>query len=212
MAQPLSMNHCSNSNNMTLNGQGHVMATPDLAVIHLGVQTTGPDLSEIQSENARISQRVIQSLRQAGVTEIKTIQYAINKLYEYENGRQIDKGYSVRNILEIKTPNMDEVGNIIDTAVNMGANVVLFISFELSEPELYYQQALNLAVDQAIQKARTISENLRIRLNPIPIRIIEGSAPSIPRQQFYQEVAATPILPGDLRIEAFVTADFCYAK
>lgn len=211
MAQPISMNHCSSST-MTLTGQGHVMAAPDLAVIRLGVETTGYSLSEIQSENARISQRVIQALSQADITEIKTIQYAIDKRYEYEDGRQIDKGYSVRNILEIKTNNMDEVGNIIDTAVNVGANIVLSISFELSEPERYYQQALNLAVDQAIQKARTISENLHTRLNPIPIRIIEGSTPSIPRQQFQHEVAATPILPGDLRIEAFITADFCYAK
>ena len=211
MVQPISMNHCS-SNTMTLTGQGHVMATPDLAVIRLGVETTGYSLSDIQSENARISQRVIQTLSQASITEIKTIQYTIDKRYEYEDGRQIDKGYSVRNILEIKTNNIDEVGTIIDTAVNVGANIVLSISFELSEPERYYQQALTLAVDQAIQKARTISENLRTRLNPIPIRIVEGSTPSIPIQQFQHEVAATPILPGDLRIEAFITADFCYAK
>ena len=213
MAQPLSSVNYYPHHAMTLTGLGHVMATPDLAVIRLGVQTTGYNLSEIQPENAQISQRVIQALRQAGITEIKTIQYSIDKVYEYEAGKQIDKGYSVRNILEIKTSNIDQVGNIIDTAVTMGSNIVISISFELSDPELYYEQALNLAVDNAIQKAKTISTNLHVRLNPIPIRIIEGSSDSpFPRQQLQYDVAATPILPGDLKIEAFVTADFFYTK
>lgn len=211
MAHPLSMNHYSNYT-MTLTGEGHVMAAPDLAVIRLGVQTTGTNLSQIQPENAQISQRIIQALRQAGVSEIKTFQYSIDRLFEYVDGRQIDKGYSVRNILEIQTSTMDQIGNIIDTAVTAGANVVQSISFELSDPDHYYEQALNLAVDSAIQKAKTISSNLRIRLNPIPIRIIEGSAPTFPRQQLQHDVAATPILPGDLKIEAFVTADFIYTK
>ncbi|MDF2593731.1 MAG: hypothetical protein K0R69_72 [Clostridia bacterium] len=211
MPQPLAMNHPSNQT-MTLSGQGHVTATPDLAVIRLGVETTGYNLPEIQSENAQISQRVIESLNQAGVTDIKTFQYSINKLYEYEEGKQIDKGYSVQNILEIKTNDIDQAGNIIDTAVNRGANIVISISFELSEPELYYERALNFAVDNAIQKAKAISANLHIRLNPIPIRIIENSAPSFPMKQLQFEVAATPILPGDLKIEAFVTADFFYTK
>jgi len=211
MAQPLSVNHYPNYA-MTLIGQGHVTATPDLALIRLGVQTTGSNLFEIQSENAQASQRVIQALGQLGITEIKTIQYSIDKMYDYADGKQIDKGYSVQNIVEIKTNNIDQVGNIIDTAVNMGSNVVTSISFTLSEPELYYQNALNLAVDNAIQKAKTISANLHVRLNPIPIRIIEGSASPSPMQQLKLDVAATPIIPGDLSIEAFVTADFFYIK
>lgn len=211
MSQSLSVNHNSHYT-MTLTGQGHVTAAPDLAVIHLGVETTGYQLAKIQSENAQISQRVIQALSQAGITDIKTIQYSINKIYEYEEGKQIDKGYSVQNILEVKTNNIDQAGTLIDTAVNMGANVVTSISFELSEPDVYYQQALNLAVDNAVQKAKSISSSLRIRLNPIPIRLIEGSTMPIPMQQLQSAVAATPIIPGDLIINAFITADFFYTK
>ncbi len=103
---------------MTLTGQGHVFAVPDTAVIRLGVQTTGDNLALIQSENARKIQGVIQVLKQLGVTDIKTFQYTIDKNYEYENGKQIDKGYTVRNILEIRTNNLQSVGNIIDSAVN----------------------------------------------------------------------------------------------
>jgi len=209
MAQALPVNQYT-YHTMTLTGQGHVMATPDLAVIRLGVQTTGTDLTQIQYENAQISQAIIQALSQVGIADIKTIDYSIDKMYEYEEGKQIDKGYSVRHIFEIKTNNINEVGNIIDTAVNMGSNVVSSISFELSDPDYYYQQALNLAVDNAIQKAKSISANFHLRLNSVPTTIVEGNVSPVPMLQFQREVASTPIIAGELRIEAFVTTDFLY--
>ncbi len=195
---------------MTLTGQGHVMAAPDVAVIRLGVQSTGTDLAQIQNENAQISQDIIQSLMQSGNTDIKTIEYTVDKSYEYDNGKQIDKGYSVRHILEIRTDQINEVGTIVDALVKAGSNVVSSISFELSDPNYYYQQALNLAVDNAIQKAKSISANFHLRLNSVPVKIMEGNISPIPIVRFQREAAATPILAGELKIEAFVTTDFLY--
>jgi uncharacterized protein YggE len=195
---------------MTLGGQGQVTVVPNIAVIRLGVQTNGENLLSIQTENAQEMQSILQALKRLGLDDIKTYQYSIDKIYDYEDGKRIDKGYSVRNIVEIKTTNMKNVGNIIDIAVNSGANVVDLISFEVSNPEFYYQQALNLAIINAIQKSKSISMNLGINTDPIPIRIVENSASPTPKQQFQREVAATPIIPGDIRIEASVTVDFIY--
>lgn len=193
---------------MTLTGQGQVTAVPNMAVIHLGVQTTGENLVNLQSENAQITQSIIQALQRMGVSDIKTFQYTIDKIYDYENGRQLDRGFSVRNILEIRTSNLDMVGRIIDTAVNLGANVVELISFDVSNREYYYQQALNIAVMNAIQKSKSISMNLGIPADPVPTHIVENSV--APIQPFYrQELAATtPIMPGNIKIEANVTVDF----
>lgn len=193
---------------MTLTGQGQVTAVPNIATIHLGVQTTGENLTSIQNENARITQTIIQALQRMGVSDIKTFQYSIDKLYDYENGRQIDRGFSVRNVLEIRTSKIDMVGNIIDAAVNSGANVVELISFDVSNREYYYQQALNMAVMNAIQKSKSIAMNLGIQSDPAPVKIVENSI--LPIQPYFrQELAATtPIMPGTLKIEASVTIDF----
>jgi uncharacterized protein YggE len=193
---------------MTLTGQGQVTAVPNIALIHLGVQTTGENLTSIQNENARITQSIIQALQRIGVSDIKTFQYSIDKLYDYENGRQIDRGYSVRNILEIRTSKTDMVGNIIDSAVNSGANVVELISFDVSNREYYYQQALNMAVMNAMQKSKSIAMNLGTQSDPVPVKIVENSI--LPIQPYFrQELAATtPIMPGTLKIEASVTVDF----
>ncbi len=195
---------------MTLTGQGQVTAVPDMAVIRLGVQLTGSDLASVQSQNARLSQAVLDDLQPMGITDIKTFQYSIDKYYEYDNGTPIDRGFTVRNILEIKTRDTDLLGAIIDTAVNAGANVVDLISFEVSNPEYYYQRALNLAVMDAIEKAKSISNNLGTQVEPIPINITESSSMPRPAQPFQRELAATPIVPGNVTIEANISAEFVY--
>lgn len=194
---------------MTLTGHSQVSVAPDTAIIRLGVQTSGENLSQIQADNARKSQSIIQVLQRMGVTDIKTFQYSIDKVYDYVEGRQIDKGYSVRNILEIRTNNLDAVGTIIDASVKAGANVVDLVSFDLSNREYYYQQALNMAIMNAIQKSNSITRSLGLSASPIPVKIVENMAMPFPIQREFA-ATPTPIIPGALNVEANVTVDFVY--
>lgn len=207
-------NRCSDEMIMTLTGKGQVTAVPDTTILRLGVETQGQNLTDIQSENARISQAVIQALQQFEVYDIKTFQYTINKIYEYENNQRIDKGYSVRNILEVKMQTMDQVGMVIDHAVANGANVIELIEFDVSNPTFYYQQALNLAINDAQQKANSIADNIDIIVDFVPCRITETSTlPIIPRTMMAREALfTTPIEPGTKQIEALVTMEFVYYK
>jgi uncharacterized protein YggE len=199
---------------MVFTGTGQISVTPDLAVIRLGVQTTGDNVTTAQQENARISSQVLASIKQLGVTDIKTYQYQIEKLYDYENGQKIDRGYSVRNIFEIRTTNIGQVGTIIDTAVANGADIVDFISFDVAEPEVYYQQALNLAVKNAIQKAKNVAMSIRIMFEPVPILITENLIPPTPYTPTFAargEIAyTTPVESGSKQITASVTVEFAF--
>lgn len=207
-----SMKNADDHHIMTLTGEGMVTAVPDTAVLQLGVQTTGENLVDIQEENARLIQTVIQALEQLGITEIKTIQYDINRRYEFENGTQIDKGYSVRNILEIRTNQLDQVGEMIDRAVQSGANVVDLIRFEVFDSNNYYLQALNLAVLNAYEKAQSIMEGMGIMANPIPKSITENLVTQIPFQSIAlrEAMPVTPIESGNQPIKASVTVEFVY--
>ncbi len=207
-----SMNHTIEDNTMILNGHGLVNAVPDVAVLRLGVQTEGENLQMIQANNAELSQAVLQALRQLGIDNIRTFQYEINKVYEFVEGRQLDRGYSVRNIFEIRTDDLSLVGPAIDNAVNQGANIVDLIQFEVSDTGLYYLQALNLAVADAYEKATSIAESLGIHLSPYPRKITENSTPMIPFRAINarEGAYATPIEAGTNQIEAFVTVEFTY--
>lgn len=199
-------------NKITVSGKGQVSVIPDTAVIRLGVQSTGKDLESIQAENAEISQAIVNTFKEFGIIDIKTYQYVIDKLYDYENGKRIDQGYTVRNIFEIRTNDMGQVGAIIDAAVATGANVVDFITFEVSNSESFYLEALNLAISDAYSKVKSIINHLNLNVEPIPKQIVENSAPPIPfsRNVAERAFATTPIEPGKTEIEAAVTIDFIY--
>ena len=197
---------------MVLNGTGQVTAIPDIAVIRLGVQTNGDDLEAVQQENAGLSQAVLDAIESMGITDIKTYQYTINKVYEYEDGKQIDKGYTVRNIFEIRTSNMDQVGELIDISVKSGANVVDLVDFEVSDTNAYYNEALNNALDNAFEKARSITANIGVLLNPIPTKITENTTTPVPYRNFAMREGAytTPVEAGTKQIEASVIVEFNY--
>jgi uncharacterized protein len=197
---------------MVLNGTAQVTAIPDIAIIRLGVQTPGKDLEATGQENARLSQAVLDAIESMGVTDIKTYQYTINKDYEYEDGKQIDKGYLVRNIFEIRTSNLDQVGELIDASVRSGANVVDLVDFEVSDTNAYYNEALNNALDNAFEKARSITGNIGVLLNPIPSKITENTVTPIPYANLAMRegVYATPIEKGTKQIEASVVVEFSY--
>lgn len=200
-------------NTIIVNGDGRVSAVPDIAVVRLGVQTDGENLAELQGRNAEISQMVLQALETFDIIDIRTFQYQINKLFDYENGRQIDRGYTVRNIFELRSDNMDQVGMIIDTAVANGANIVELIEFELSDSEAYYLEALRLALDNAYQKAFAIADSLGIEKEPIPVKVTESSSLSLPPRPFIAREGGafvTPVEPGREQIEASVIVEFRY--
>jgi uncharacterized protein YggE len=107
---------------------------------------------------------------------------------------------------------MDQVGIAIDTAVSNGANVVDLIDFKVSDTDIYYMQALNLAVMNAYQKASSIAKSLGISFNPIPRSIVESGATPMPSRLLgvREGAATTPIEAGTEQIEANVTVVFQY--
>jgi uncharacterized protein len=198
---------------MIFNGKGQVTVNPDLTVIRLGVLTAGESVTAAQAENARISQQILDALKKFANIELKTYQYQIEKVYDYENGNRIDRGYSVRNIYEIRTGNVGQTGIIIDTAVYNGANTVELVSFDVASPEKYYQQALKSAVSNAYDKAKIVSTGLKIMFDPVPILITENSTQPIPFTPMFaarEGTYATPVESGSKLIEASVTVEFAF--
>lgn len=206
------MDRENNYNTMIVTGRGQVTAMPDIVLIRLGVQTSGENLAIVQEENTRSSQMVLEGLRQMGVQDIRTYQYIIDRIYDFDNNTRIDRGFSVRNVFEIRTDMLDMAGTIIDTAVSLGANLVDLITFEVSATDQYYLEALNLALMNGTEKARSMAEGFNTRLNPVPRRIVENSSPPVPLSRTFlrEDIITTPIEPGTSNIQAFVTLEFDY--
>ncbi|CAM3161751.1 SIMPL domain-containing protein [Filibacter tadaridae] len=200
---------------MTVNGTGNFEVEPTIAQIQFEVRTENKDLSRAQQENAYVMNQVIESLLGLGISreDIKTSSYNIFPQYDYVEGKQLFRGYQVSNTITVKIRNIEQVGNVIDVAVQNGVNSVSSIQFMIENEELYYRQALSLALKDASAKAQTIAETMQIQFDPIPIKIVEeGSGGPIAFQSFAakETSVSTPIEPGQITISATVNVQFQY--
>ncbi|WP_058308982.1 SIMPL domain-containing protein [Gracilibacillus massiliensis] len=201
--------------NVKVYGIGKILVEPDAVEVRMGVVTQNIEATVAQQENARIVQQVIQSLESIGIPKenIQTVDYSIFPQYDYVNNLQQFTGYQVTNMLSVTT-SIDHIGEVIDTAIFNGINRLTDISFAVTNPDAYYQQALQLALYNAYSKAETISQTLRVSLDPTPITTIEQS--TMPPPTPYKLLSstemvggvATPIEPGRIEIEARIETCF----
>jgi uncharacterized protein YggE len=208
-----SINRCINK--MSINGRGNIKANPDIAVLNMGVTTEGTDLMSAQRENAVKTERVIEALKKAGIEDrdIETASYVIEPIYEYVEGKQIFKGYRVRNLLKVTVRDMGRTGQIIDTGVRNGTNIVRDVEFSVSNPSRYYDQALRLAIEDAVRKAEVAANTIGVSLNRVPKEIVEesfGVVLGVQSASMDVKAAVTPIRPGPIDVTANVKTTFCY--
>ncbi|MGN7476839.1 SIMPL domain-containing protein [Solibacillus silvestris] len=199
---------------MTVTGNGEVAVQPDFAQIQIEVRTQGENVSMAQQENAVIMNRVIESLNAINIPEeaIQTAAYTIFPNYDFIEGRQVLRGYEVQNAITVEITDIRQVGTVIDTAIQNGANHVSAIQFKTLNADAHYRQALQYALMDAIGKARSLAETMHVNLQSLPVEIIEESniAAPIPFKAFKlsNEQPVTPIEPGIITVTAAVRVKF----
>lgn len=204
------------NNIIKVKGEGEISIQPDTASVNLGVVTESKELIDAQQENSIVANKVIDSLIALGIdrNQIQTFDYRIESDYDYDQGKQTFRGYKITHVLQVKIDDLSNIGKVVDTAVQNGANYVANVQFTTRYKDAYYQQALAIALTNATNKAKTIANTLRVTLNPTPILVIEGGDMIQPfeNQQvaFVKVASSTPIQPGQLIIKAIVAADYKY--
>jgi uncharacterized protein YggE len=203
---------------MTLEGTGKLSILPDLAIISIGVMTENKNVEVAQNENSVLSNQVIESLKRIGILEndIQTLSYTIQPIYDFVEGKSILRGYQIQHIFEITVRDLQKAGAVYQSAVSAGANMAGSLRFEVSNREAYYQEALQLAMKNATEKALKLGQQLGVDVQPIPTKVTEEAEAVTPRElaiSFSADTslqAAPPIQRGELEIQAKVIAVFQY--
>lgn len=205
-------------NNVKVLGEGTVMVHPDQASVILGVITEGKNLQQVQSLNAERATKVIDAIINSGVKRenIQTSEFRIDILYNFEKGVQTLRGYQVTNLVTVLIEDINKVGEIVDIAVDNGANTVRNITMTVSNQEVYYRQALTKAIKDAQEKASVVAKTLNVTINQIPtkLRELSGVTPEPPRPLVLaastEKAFTTPIEAGQFKVIAQVEAEFGY--
>ncbi len=142
-------------------GTGTAEAEPDVAVLSVTVEESGSEAESVRAGLAERADDLQDSLVGAGVDEegITTARYDIR---EQRQGT----GYEGIHAYEVEVEDVERVGEVIDTAVDAGADSVGRVTFTLSDErrETAREAALEDAVDAARSEAEVIASAKGVEL------------------------------------------------
>ncbi|MFF2886499.1 SIMPL domain-containing protein [Paenibacillus sp. NPDC057967] len=198
-----------------VSGEGVTSAAPDRTIITLGVVTEGKEVAPVQRENADAIRAIIEALTALGVprSNVQTKSYSIDPQYDYEDGKQVFRGYKATHLLQITLDGVEHAGTVLDTATAHGANLVSEVAFASSEAEKHQEEALAQAVRRAQQKAAGIAAALGVSLSAVPCKVQEIGTEGEPIRFKTMMAAsdATLIEPGQLTFKAAVRLWYLFA-
>ena len=149
---------CDSSRSVQVSGTAVVNVAPDRALIQLGVQSNGSTPGAVERANTSAIQKVIKAVQALGVPpkDIATDWYIIEPIYESYDSLYI-KGYRINNLIAITLRDVSQTSRVIAVALEAGANQVVNVEFYTSELRQYRDQARELAMKAASEKAQALA-------------------------------------------------------
>ncbi len=149
---------CDSNRTVNVTGSALINVTPDRAIVQLGVQSNGTTVEAVQKVNTQAIQQVIAAIKQQGIEpkDISTDLYMIEPVYENYDSLFI-KGYRINNSIAVTVRDISKTSPVVAAALSAGANQVHDVSFYTSELRKYRDQARELAMTAAKEKAQALA-------------------------------------------------------
>jgi uncharacterized protein len=196
---------------ITVTAVGSVEAVPDRAELSFGVTTDGATAKDASRANAARMTELIDALKAAGVRsqDIRTQNVSVSPRHS-PMGKRLP-GFVAENSVSVQVDS-DRAGAIVDLAVENGATNASGPSFDVSDREALYRDALRAAVREARKKAEAIADAGAVSVGDVTRVIEDGSADSPMYLEAAARAAPTPIEPGQEEVQATVTVTFAVAS
>lgn len=175
---------------ITIDGQGKVIAKPDIAVTTMGMISEAKTVAEAQAKNTTVMNKLINKLKELGVEEkdIQTTNYYIYPQYNYtESKGQELTGYQVSQSVTIKIRNLAKANEVLGLAGEVGTNSVSGLQFTIDDDEVYQAQARAEALKKVAEKASALSKSLGVQLgNIVSYAEYSGDGNFVPYNKGYE--------------------------
>lgn len=212
-----SANHSDSSGKdtgITVSDTAEVTGKPDTAYVTFGVATSNRNATLAAEQNAKKTDKVIQSLVNSGIlkSDIKTDDYSFYPQMDYDKDPPKVVGYRASNQVKVTTKDMAKVGKIIDTGIKSGATAVDGVKFDIRDKDGLRRKALGNAVKKSHKKAQTIAEAMGMELGSAKSasESIRSSSydlsPGLNKMMRYDYTvrARTTVIPEDVKVTAEV--------
>jgi uncharacterized protein YggE len=160
-------------------GEAIVYVVPDKVTVSLGAVSHDSDLDKAKALNDAAVTSLLKAITGLGIDtkDISTDRVQVDVHYRNSSyAREID-GYSVRRgyAITLKDPKLLE--KLVDAALKNGANEIGGIAFETTDLRKFRDQARQMAVKAAKEKAEALAKELDCKVGR-PTRIAEGGGGS----------------------------------
>lgn len=202
---------------ITVTGEATVQATPDMAMISLGVTTQGATGAEAMKANNDALAKVIERLKAAGIEnkDLQTQNLSLNPNWtSYDSSQpQTITGYTAANMLSVRVRDLAKLGGVLDAAVGDGANTLNGLTFDLLQPRPAQDEARKSAAKDARARADLLAEAAGVKLGRVlSISESQGYGGPMPAAYDAKAEAAVPVQAGQVGMSAQVTITYEIAQ
>jgi uncharacterized protein YggE len=155
---------------ITVSGTGKVLYVPDLGYIHVGVSSEAWSAAEAWKKNEEIVKKMFEALKKLGIEEkdLKTSNISVQPRYLHKQNEEPKfLGYTVSYDLSVKVRKLDQMGTVLDSMVDAGANRNMNISFGSSKMDELIKEARLKAVSEARDNANLYVTGAGARLGDV---------------------------------------------
>lgn len=171
-------NEHANDRWIHVTGVGESVASPDLAILRLGVISTAKSAKLATELNNASIAKIFRVLEDLGLSmnDLETDRFQLVPQREYRKGlAPLITGYQVTNSLVLRIRELDRVGEIMQAAIDAGGNNFESLTYAVDDDEQYVKKARLLAVENALHKAMELTEPLDAKVGkPLTIQEISG--------------------------------------
>jgi len=203
---------------ITVVGQGEVSLKPDIAQVNVGAEAAAETVSEAKAEVDSRMEAILAALEEMGIAEkdIQTSQY--NIYYEQEPvfgpAREEPSSaagglYRVSNMLNVTIREIERVGEVVDAAVEAGANRMYGVSFTVSETVEWESEAREKAMADARARAEELAGLAEVTLGEVlSVSEVVGSGPVVMERFALESRGGGGIVPGELEFGTQIQVSF----
>jgi hypothetical protein len=206
-----------NPETITVAGHAEMTVAPDRAKVYTGISILRPTAAEAQAEANKVITAIVVGLKNKGIAEsdIETENLNLNEEKEWNQNesQMISVGWRATQTLKIQTTDLRKVGDIVDVAVQNGANQINSIEFTLStaQDDASKQAVLAQATQIAKKKGQTMADTLGVKLDKIVSASESNYAITPYRYMMTNSVGmdavseSAKVLPSDVMVSADMT-------
>lgn len=214
-ATPAPMQQGATPAAITVQGTAQIMADPDEVSVTANASVTAGTVGSAQEQMNVIVAAATEKLLALGVhdADVVTTNYSYYPRYNYETNTII--GYEANHTLEITCRDVEMLDGVIGALTDSGFTNIYSVNYDVSNRGELYQQALDLAIQRAEQKALRMAQTGGLVITGI--RTIaenggynEGYAINAEKDGsvLRAESAATGIRSGSVSVSAGVTVTY----